>query len=70
MAGDALGWEGVDDVGEHVGGQGAAHPEACEDHLLTPCEAVGGSPLAQDRWEDGVCPSDFATGGKLMILQP
>ncbi|MPC81810.1 hypothetical protein E2C01_076445 [Portunus trituberculatus] len=48
-----LWWEDVGDVEEHVGGEGAAHPEACEDHLLPPCGAIGGGPLAQDGF-DGV----------------
>ena len=41
-----LWWEGVCYVGEHVCGEGAAHPEACEGNLLPPCGAIGGSPLA------------------------
>ena len=48
MTGNALGWKDMSDVGQHVDGKGAAHPEVCEDHLLTHCEAIGGNPLAQD----------------------
>ena len=40
-------------IREHMGREGAAHPEACEDHLLPPCGAIGGGPLAQDGF-DGV----------------
>ena len=53
MTGGTYGWEGVRHVGEQVCGEGAAHPEACEDHLLPPCGAVRGGPLAQDGF-DGV----------------
>ena len=41
-----LWWEGACYVGEHVGGESAAHPEAYGDYLLPPCGAIGGSPLA------------------------
>ena len=39
-------WECVCYAGEHVGEEGVAHPEACEDYSLPPCEAIGGRPLA------------------------
>ncbi|MPC32396.1 hypothetical protein E2C01_025707 [Portunus trituberculatus] len=39
--------------GSIVGGEGAVHPEACEEHLLPPCGTIGGGPLAQDGF-DGV----------------
>ncbi|MPC72131.1 hypothetical protein E2C01_066425 [Portunus trituberculatus] len=48
-----LGWEGVGHVGKHICGEGAAYPEACEDHFLLSCRAIGGGPLVQDGF-DGV----------------
>ena len=38
--------ESVCHVGEHVSGEGAAHPETCEDYLLPSCGAIGGNLLA------------------------
>ncbi|MPC19539.1 hypothetical protein E2C01_012454 [Portunus trituberculatus] len=47
---------GGKDVGyveEHMGGEGAAHFEVCEYHLLSSCRAIGGGPLAQGGFDVG-----------------
>ena len=46
-----LWWEGVGYVREDLGGEVAAYPEVCEDYLFPPCGAIGGSPLAEDKFD-------------------